>query len=119
MVDDLEDFAMPPLKAKSHPRGDMDEAQLTIDDESRESHHHPNDAGVVEFEVDPEEADAAADLAGDLGAQFLEGATFAEDRSERANHDSDASEAGVPFLLDEPLGLPVSLSSGRRRRKVG
>ncbi len=62
----------------------------TLDDEVRGYHHHPNDAGCTEFEVNLDAADAAADLASDLGAEFLEGAARGQDVSDVVmSHDDD------------------------------
>lgn len=96
----------PPMPAKVHPRQDMDDAYPSIDDSDRPYLHHPTDAAAVDFEVDPESADAAADLAGDLGAQFLEGATFGEDLSERAVEHEDEVDTELPYVVeDESEGL--------------
>ncbi len=67
ITDDLEAFVVPPLRGKAHPPAEMDEATPTLDDENRNYHHHPSDAGTTEFGFDPDAADAAADLAGELG----------------------------------------------------
>jgi hypothetical protein len=80
----------------------------TPDDNDVFSHpHHPNDSGVAEFAVNPDAADAARDLAGDLGAQFLEGVTFGEDVSERAIEDAEANDAELPFLLEPEASDPI------------
>jgi hypothetical protein len=114
--DEQEDVALPPLPAKTHPPAEMDDALPTLDDEVRRYHHHPNEAGTTEFEVDPEAADAAADLAGDFGSQFLEGATRGEDLSSRVFDEEDRRESEVPFLIEdgfEPIdgeaGAPEAL----------
>ena len=54
----------------------MDEPVHTLDDSDRVFRHHPNDQVSEGFSFDPDNADAAADLAGDLGAEFLEGGEF-------------------------------------------
>jgi hypothetical protein len=82
IADDLEPFVVPPLRGKAHPPAEMDEATPTLDDEKRSYHHHPNDAGTTEFGFDPDAADAAADLAGELGTTFLTSATLGEDMSD-------------------------------------
>src|SRR5688500_6129727 len=102
-VDDLEDFVRPPLPGKVHPPAEMDEGVTTLDDEQRLVPRHANDAGAVEFAVDPEGADAAADLASDLGAQYLEGATFAEDMSERVHEHWEGSPE-TPLVIQEEEG---------------
>lgn len=79
----------------------MHDAYPSIDDADRPYLHHPTDANAVDFEVDPASADAAADLAGDLGAQFLEGATYGEDRSERANEHEDEADTELPYVVDD------------------
>jgi hypothetical protein len=101
ILDDLDDEGRPPLAGKTHPREDMDEMTPTLDDERRHYAHHPNDAGSVEFGFEPEAADAAADLAGDLGATFLEGATRGEDMSDVEATHSDADEDELTLILDE------------------
>ncbi|MFT3771906.1 MAG: hypothetical protein QM820_41385 [Minicystis sp.] len=70
ITDDLDDSVAPPLPGKLHAIEEMDDATPTLDDEHRNYHHHPNDAGSVEFGFHPEAADAAADLAGDLGFEL-------------------------------------------------
>jgi hypothetical protein len=94
------DYIGPPLHGKTDPPAEMDHAYPTLDDERRGYHHHPSDPATTEFAFDPLAGDAAADLAGDFGSQFLEGATRGEDLSERvlATDDSDAS---LDLLLDE------------------
>jgi hypothetical protein len=104
ILDDLERFVAPPLRGKAHPPGDMDGAKPTLDDEQRRYHHHPNDAGSTEFGYDPEAADAAADLAGDMGQSFLEGATRGDDVSDIVAMASDAAEDELPLLLEEMEG---------------
>ena len=99
--DDLEASA-PPLSGKVHPPHEMGFIVPALDDDEVFSHpHHPNDSGVAEFAVNPDAADAARDLAGDLGAQFLEGVTFGEEVSERAIEDAEANDAELPFLLEQ------------------
>lgn len=100
LAGDVDELAAPPLPGKLHPPEDMDEATPTLDDETRHYRHHPSDAGTTEFGFDPDAADAAADLAGDLGSAFLEGATRGEDISDvAASRDIDADE--LPLVLDE------------------
>ncbi|APR78136.1 Hypothetical protein A7982_03483 [Minicystis rosea] len=101
ITDDLDDSVAPPLPGKLHPPEEMDEATPTLDDEIRNYHHHPNDSGVVEFGFHPEAADAAADLAGDFGSSFLEGATRGEDISEVSAQLDDRSDEELPLILDE------------------
>jgi hypothetical protein len=100
-----DDHVAPPMRGKTNPRGDMEDAVPTLDDEHRSYHHHPQDTAGVLFGFDPIAADAAADLAGELGSQFLEGATRAQDMSERVVEAEDEEEAaGAPFGIDEELG---------------
>ena len=67
--------------------------------------------------MNPDVADAARDLAGDLGAQFLEGVTFGEDVSERAIEDAEANDAELPFLFEaEPSQLVVDEETEPRER---
>ncbi|KYF67296.1 hypothetical protein [Sorangium cellulosum] len=90
----------PPLRGKVNPRSELSDVIPTLDDEVRGYHHHPNDAGTTEFEVNPDAADAAADLASDLGAEFLEGATKGQDMSDVAmSHDDD--DGDLPYLLED------------------
>lgn len=99
--EDPDDLSSPPLAGKSHPPDAMDDVTPTHDDEVRSYHHHPNDAGTTEFGFDPEAADAAADLAGELGSAFLEGATRGEDMSELSLMAGDREDEDLPMLLDE------------------
>jgi hypothetical protein len=95
------DYEAPPLHGKTDPPAEMDEAYPTLDDERRGYHHHPNDTATTEFEYDPLVGDAAADLAGDFGSQFLEGATRGEDMSERIAGLDDDADGALDMLLDE------------------
>lgn len=99
ITDDLEAFVVPPLRGKAHPPAEMDEATPTLDDEKRSYHHHPSDAGTTEFGFDPDAADAAADLAGELGSTFLSGATRGEDMSDVITQAE--GENDLPMILDE------------------
>ena len=63
---------------------------------------------TVEFVAHRARADAAADLAGDLSAQFLEGATSGEDVSERAVQDDEAEERDVGFHVESMDDVPLS-----------
>jgi len=101
ILDDLGDEGRPPLHGKVHPRGDMDEVTPTLDDERRRYAHHPSDAGAIEFGFEPESADAAADLAGELGATFLAGATRGEDMSDLEMTRSDTGDEELTLLIDE------------------
>lgn len=116
ITDDLEEFVAPPLPGKIHPPEEMDEATPTLDDEKRRYRHHPNDAGAVEFGFDPEAADAAADLAGDLGSAFLSGATRGEDMSSVTADERPEDE--LPLVLDEsdePRATVAPRRAGRGR----
>lgn len=95
------DYIGPPLHGKTDPPAEMDEAYPTLDDERRSYHHHPSEPATTEFAFDPLAGDAAADLAGDFGSQFLEGATRGEDLSERALAMEDDSDVSLDMLLDE------------------
>jgi hypothetical protein len=99
-IDDLDDAEAPPLHEKEFPRNALSDVVPTLDDEVRDYHHHPNESGSVEFHVDPEAADAAADLAGDLGAEFLEGATRGQDLSDVISSHEDG-DVEPPLLLDD------------------
>lgn len=96
-----EEFTLPPLHGKTNPKAEMGYVVPTLDDEVRSYHHHPNDGGGVDFDVDPYEADAAADLAGDLGCTFLAGATRGEDMSDARMMAEDQAENELPFLIDD------------------
>lgn len=98
-VDALDDLDAPPLHSKVHPSNEISDVVPTLDDEVRGYHHHPNDAGTTEFDVDPDTSDAAADLAGDLGSEFLEGATRGQDISD-VIMSRDEAENELPFLFD-------------------
>ena len=98
-IDALDDLDAPPLHSKVHPSNDISDVVPTLDDEVRGYHHHPNDAGTTEFDVDPGTSDAAADLAGDLGSEFLEGATRGQDMSD-VIMSRDEAESELPFLFD-------------------
>jgi hypothetical protein len=90
----------PPLHGKVCPRTEMGDATPSLDDAARRNPHHPNDGGTTTFAFDPEAADAAADLAGELGATFLEGATRGEDVSDLAMEMEDREVDDVPYLVD-------------------
>ncbi|KYF52919.1 hypothetical protein BE08_20330 [Sorangium cellulosum] len=99
-ADMMDAAAAPPLRGKVNPRSELSDVIPTLDDEVRGYHHHPNDAGSTEFEVNPDAADAAADLASELGAEFLEGATKGQDISDVAmSHDDD--DGDLPYLLED------------------
>jgi len=93
-------------------------AKPSLDDEVQVYHHPPIDAAVTEFGVDPDAADAAADLAGDLGATFLSGATRGQDMSDVAMSAEDMEESEVPLLLDEPLDDELGEEPPRRPRAL-
>jgi hypothetical protein len=105
LLGDPSELTRPPLHGKVHPPAEMNDATPTLDDEVRHYRHHPNDAGATEFGFDPEAADAAADLAGDLGSQFLEGATRGEDLSSRVLDDEDRADSELPFIIEDELAL--------------
>jgi hypothetical protein len=116
-LDDLDEMVGPPQHGKTHRAEDMDDATPTLDDEVRRYHHHPSDAGTTAFGFDPEAADAAADLAGEMGSAFLEGATRGEDPSDLAAQRSDRDEDDLPLLLDEE-GEEVVEDEGPASRSV-
>jgi hypothetical protein len=118
ITDDLDDSVAPPLPGKLHPPEEMGDATPTLDDEHRSYHHHPNDAGSVGFGFHPEAADAAADLAGDLGSTFLEGATRGEDMSDFTAMMDDRGEDELPLVLDEDADEPVEEDSFSRPQAV-
>jgi hypothetical protein len=100
VLDDLEEFAAPPLAGKTHPSDAMDEAIPTLDDADRMFRHHPNEPMGEGFAFDPDTADAAADMAGDLGTEFLEGATRGQDMSDIHMSNMDNEDEGA-FLIEE------------------
>lgn len=100
VLDDLEEFAAPPLAGKTHPSDAMDEAVPTLDDADRMFRHHPNEPVGEGFAFDPDTADAAADMAGDLGTEFLEGATRGQDMSDIHMSQLDSEDEGA-FLIEE------------------
>lgn len=81
-VDELDESYAPPIPSKVHPQNAMDDVVPTLDDSDREFFHHPNESVGEGFSFDPGNADAAADLAGELGADFVEGATRGRDMSD-------------------------------------
>ena len=83
----------------------MDEATPALDDEVRSYHHHPSEVGATAFGFDPEAGDAAADLAGELGSQFLESATRGEDMSDRMLIAEEQAEVDAALLLEEEPNL--------------
>ncbi|HSN97963.1 MAG TPA: hypothetical protein VLS89_06680, partial [Candidatus Nanopelagicales bacterium] len=107
-IDDLdepfpgEDADTPPIPGKVNPSHELSDAVPTLDDEARHYRHHPNESGVVDFDVDPYAGDAAADLAGDLGSEFLEGATRGQDMSD-VMMSRDDQEGDAPFLYEEEM----------------
>ncbi len=116
ITDDLEEFVVPPLRGKAHPPDQMDEATPTLDDEKRSYRHHPNDAGTTEFGFDPDAADAAADLAGELGATFLTGATYGEDMSDVRMTREEQDESELRVIDDEESAGVEPPRRGRRAR---
>lgn len=60
----------------------MDDVVPTLDDSDRTFPHHPNEPIHEGFSFDPVAADAAADLAGELSADFIAGATSGRDMSD-------------------------------------
>jgi len=119
IADDFEAFVVPPLRGKAHPPAEMDEATPTLDDEKRSYRHHPNDAGTTAFGFDPDAADAAADLAGELGATFLSGATYGEDMSDVTMTREEAQEASDLRVVDEEeeVGAAPPRRAGRSGRR--
>jgi hypothetical protein len=102
-----------------HPRRELSDVVPTLDDEVRRYHHHPNDAGCTEFETNPDVADAAADLASDLGAEFLEGATRGQDLSDVVMSYED-SEGELPYLLEnEEIDTSGSTPEEERQPATG
>jgi hypothetical protein len=105
---DLDELEAPPIPGKVHPSAEISDAVPTLDDDVRNYRHHPNEPGSIEFGVDPYAADAAADLAGDLGSEFIEGATRGQDMSDVLMNRDD-QEAELPLLYtDETLGSTPS-----------
>ncbi len=104
-LEDLDEDVAPPLPSKARPRREMARAIATLEDEARSHRHHPSDTAGVEVSIDPGAADAAADLAGDLGANWLEGATCGEDAAD-LRHDRD-DDAELPLVLDEAGPWPT------------
>lgn len=98
-LESLDELDAPPISGKVHPSADLSDVIPTLDDEVRDYHHHPNEPGAVGFDVSPYSADAAADMAGDLGSEFLEGATRGQDMSDLIMSRDDA-EGELPFVID-------------------
>ena len=108
MDDELSESVSPPLPGKIHPPAEMGDVTPTVDDEVRNYHHHPSEAAATEFGFYPDAADAAADLAGDFGSQFLEGATRGENLRDRVANADDRSADEMAFLIEEELGEDAS-----------
>jgi hypothetical protein len=111
LPEDRERYVAPPLAHKVHPHAEMDRATPSLDDERRRYH-----AGATAFGFDPEAGDAAADMAGEMGQSFLEGATRGEDPSDLQAMKSDAEEGELQLLIEgeealdadeEPEGPPT------------
>ncbi len=98
--DDLDEFSAPPIAGKAHPRDAMDEMVPTLDDSDRTFRHHPSESAGERFSFDPDSADAAADLAGDLGSEFLEGATSGKDMSDIIATENDRDDE-TAYLLED------------------
>jgi hypothetical protein len=126
LADAPEPGSAPPLRGKVHPPAEMDDATPSLDDEVTRF-HRPRDETATTFGFYPEAADAAADLAGDLGSTFLEGATRGEDMSELAlSSEEREADPDLPLVIDEdqmgafgaegPL-RPIGLVSRARPRR--
>ena len=122
LPEDAEERAAPPLHGKTHPPDPMDDSTPSLDDEVQ-LYHRPNDAGTTAFAFDPDAADAAADLAGELGSTFLTGATFGDDVSDVAMTAGDQDENELPLVINfeelEDVEVPARRGSpggGRERR---
>jgi hypothetical protein len=116
--DDIDESTAPPLHGKTNPPAEMDGAKPSLDDEVQVYHHSPSEP-ATHFGFDPDAADAAADLAGELGATFLAGATRGEDMSEVTLSENE-DENEVPLVLEEAPGEDEggeSLPLPRRRRR--
>lgn len=81
----------------------MDDVVPTLDDSDRPYRHHPNEGGSEALSSDPENADAAADLAAELGADFLEGATRGRNMSDVILSEEAEVMSETSFIL-EPEG---------------
>jgi hypothetical protein len=99
-VDDLDELSAPPIPSKVHPANAMDDVVPTLDDSDRVFHHHPNEPVSEGFSFDPGNADAAADLAGELGADFLEGATRGRDMSDVMISEEDEIRGEASFVVE-------------------
>lgn len=115
-------YEAPPLAGKLHPPADMEFVVPSSDDARR-----MNRRDYTEFDVDPVAADAAADLAGDLGVQFLEGALDGEETMEHTSgadrklrlYDEVIDTMHEETTLDEELAdmarVPAPRSARARR----
>lgn len=119
VTDDLEPGVAPPLRGKAHPPAEMDEVIPSLDDEVSR-YHRPRDQSSSVFGFDPDAADAAADLAGDLGSTFLNAATRGEDMSDVTMSADDRDEDSLPFVIEEQQESPSdrALPPRRVRRSV-
>lgn len=110
----------------------MDDVVPTLDDSDRYFFHHPNEPVGEGFSFDPESADAAADLAGELGADFVEGATngrdmsdvmFSEEEQDMINEtpfvvDTMGEGSEQPFLPDEEELLDIEVPPDEPRSRT-
>ncbi len=78
----------------------MDDVVPTLDDSDRQFLHHPNESVGEGFSFDPGNADAAADLAGELGADFVEGATRGRDMSDVMLSDEEDAGSESSFIIE-------------------
>ncbi|WP_179955479.1 hypothetical protein [Chondromyces crocatus] len=127
-IPDADEREAPPLYGKDHLGRELSDVVPTLDDDVRAYRHHPNEAGRIAFDVNPHAGDAAADLAIDLGSEFLEGATRVQDMSDlHMLHDDQDPESAFLYeeeLLnasDEQIGDEVRRSGSHfgRHRRVG
>lgn len=99
-LDELDESSGPPIPGKVNPRAAMDDVVPTLDDSDRPYRHHPNESGSEALTFDPENADAAADLAAELGADFLEGATRGRNMSDVILSEEADAMNETSFILE-------------------
>jgi hypothetical protein len=94
-------------EAAAHPAGApaRPRAPASFDDAPASSkRRRKDDPNVAVFDFDPGHADAAEDLAGELGIQFVEGATRVEDLSDRVVAVEVVEESEVGMIIEDELG---------------
>jgi hypothetical protein len=99
------------------PKRGMHDVIHSPDDGIAEHHLGPLQEASVSFRPDPEVGDAGADLAEELGQNYLRSVTTGEDMSELENPtEMDPTEIGGPFVIESLRPNPNVKHAKRRRR---